>query len=123
MKPDWKFSLAEAQSRLPDDATQFRFHYALRHGSLKVGLYAPTSDDIQGPHRQDELYIVISGSGDIVKNGERSGFGPQDVIFVEAGASHRFENFTDDFQTWVMFWGVEGGERATLGEQMAHNPA
>ena len=110
MKTGWKFSLAEAQSSLPDDPAQFRFHYALRHGSLKVGLYAPSSPDIQGPHRQDELYIVISGSGDIVKNDERLGFAAQDVIFVEAGARHRFENVTDDFQTWVMFWGPEGGE-------------
>jgi hypothetical protein len=24
---------------------------------------------------------------------------------------HRFENFTDDFGTWVIFYGPEGGER------------
>jgi len=23
---------------------------------------------------------------------------------------HRFENFTDDFATWVIFYGEEGGE-------------
>lgn len=110
MSVDWKFSLREAQSRLPTDPSQFPFHYALRHGSMKLGLYAPSDSDIQGPHVQDELYIVISGSGYIVKNGERLSFAPQDVIFVEAGAMHRFENFTDDFQTWVMFWGIAGGE-------------
>jgi hypothetical protein len=26
-------------------------------------------------------------------------------------AVHRFENFTDDFSVWVMFYGPEGGER------------
>jgi hypothetical protein len=24
---------------------------------------------------------------------------------------HRFEDFTDDFATWVIFYGPEGGER------------
>ena len=24
---------------------------------------------------------------------------------------HRFEEFSDDFATWVMFYGPEGGER------------
>jgi len=32
------------------------------------------------------------------------------VIFVEAGVEHRFEDFTDDFETWVVFWGPQGGE-------------
>jgi len=75
---------------------------------MKVGLYAP--EDIQGPHKQDELYIVVSGSGDFVKNGERRAFQAHDVIFVEAEATHRFENFSNDFATWVIFWGPAGGE-------------
>ena len=106
----WMASLAEAEARLPTDPGVFRFHYALRHGTMKVGLYAPIGRDAQGPHKQDELYIVISGTGSFVKNGERRRFRPQDVIFVEAGAEHRFENFSDDFATWVIFWGVVGGE-------------
>ncbi len=106
----WSFPLDLIRSRLPDDPDGFRFHYALRHGTMKCGLYAPSGSDRQEPHRQDELYIVVSGTGDIVKNGERLRFAPHDVIFVEAGAVHRFENFSQDFQTWVVFWGSEGGE-------------
>jgi hypothetical protein len=30
---------------------------------------------------------------------------------VPAGKAHRFENFTPDFATWVVFWGPQGGER------------
>ena len=29
---------------------------------------------------------------------------------VPAGVVHRFEDFTDDFATWGMFYGPEGGE-------------
>ena len=35
-----------------------------------------------------------------------------DVLFVEAGQPHRFENMSPDFSTWVIFWGPEGGEAA-----------
>ncbi len=83
---------------------------------MKVGLYAPIGTDAQRPHRQDELYIVVSGNGDIVKNGEKLAFETQDVIFVEAGADHYFENFTDDFQAWVIFWGTEGAEHVDPAE-------
>ena len=30
--------------------------------------------------------------------------------FVAAGVVHRFEEFTEDFGVWVMFYGPEGGE-------------
>jgi mannose-6-phosphate isomerase-like protein (cupin superfamily) len=108
--PDWVFSLAAAEGQLPDSPSAMRYHEALRRGTMKLGLYAPRDADTQGPHRQDELYIVVSGSGVFFKNGERRGFKANDVIFVEAGAEHRFESFTDDFQTWVVFWGAQGGE-------------
>lgn len=110
---DWLLSLARAKANLSDNAGGFRFFYGLRHGTMKAGLYAPQGVDAQTPHKQDELYIVISGSGDFVKNGERCRFQAHDVLFVEAGVAHRFENFTDDFATWVIFWGAEGGEQAS----------
>jgi len=34
-----------------------------------------------------------------------------DVIFAPAGIEHRFENFSDDFVTWVIFYGPVGGEK------------
>ena len=104
------FSLRDAQAKLPEDSEAFRFHYGLRHGTMKIGLYSPRDHDSQGPHGQDELYIVISGTGDFVKNAERRRFAPHDVMFVEAGVAHRFENFSEDFATWVIFWGAQGGE-------------
>jgi len=87
-----------------------RFAYPIRHGSMRIGVYAPRGRDEQAPHEQDELYIVASGSGSFVKDGERRPFAPGDAIFVEAHARHRFEDFSDDFSTWVIFWGPKGGE-------------
>lgn len=34
-----------------------------------------------------------------------------DFLFVPAGIEHRFINFTDDFSTWVIFYGPVGGEK------------
>lgn len=83
---------------------------ALGHGSMIVEYYAPRGVDTQRPHTRDELYVVIAGGGAFVNGAERHPFGPGDVIFVPAGVVHRFEDFSDDFATWVIFYGPEGGE-------------
>lgn len=81
-----------------------------RHGTLQIEMYRPDRVDRQTPHTQDEVYVVISGTGDFVCDSERKPFEPGELLFVPAGVEHRFENFTDDFATWVIFYGPEGGE-------------
>jgi mannose-6-phosphate isomerase-like protein (cupin superfamily) len=82
------------------------------HGSLELRWYAPQGVDPQTPHGRDEVYIVASGSGWFRRGEERFPFTAGDALFVAAGIAHRFEDFTADFGTWVMFYGPEGGERA-----------
>jgi len=77
---------------------------------MVLELYAPRGDDDQQPHHQDELYFVVKGSGTFYCDGERAQFGPGDALFAAAGVEHRFEDFTEDFETWVVFYGPEGGE-------------
>ena len=108
---NWLLSSKDVAATLPTDPETMRFAYALRHGTMKVGLYAPVGADTQTPHKQDELYVIVSGSGFFEKGGERRPFTSNDVIFVLAGEDHRFVDFTADFAAWVIFWGVEGGER------------
>ncbi|HEY8504238.1 MAG TPA: cupin domain-containing protein [Gemmataceae bacterium] len=83
-----------------------------RHGTLEVEIYRPHQVDRQKPHARDEVYVVISGTGTFAHAGGRQPFGPGEVLFAPAGAEHRFEDFTDDFATWVFFYGPEGGEKA-----------
>lgn len=106
----YQVSIAEAVEALAqkEDAT---FVTLLQHGTMRVELYAPLNVDMQTPHKQDELYIVASGSGTFFRNGEKALFKKGDVLFVPAGMEHRFEDFTDDFSTWVIFYGAEGGEK------------
>src|SRR5699024_8810102 len=80
------------------------------HGSLEVEIYKPREVDRQQPHSRDEIYVVISGSGQFVNGGVRAPFGPGDLLFVPAQVEHRFEDFSEDFATWVIFYGPEGGE-------------
>lgn len=86
------------------------FSKIMEHGTMSVEIYRPAYADHQTPHLQDELYVVISGNGCFVNNGERAAFQQGDVLFVPAGTDHRFENFTDDFLTWVIFYGPQNGE-------------
>jgi mannose-6-phosphate isomerase-like protein (cupin superfamily) len=81
-----------------------------RHGSLVLKVYRPVGTDLQTPHSRDEAYFVISGTGYFVNAGARQPFKPGEFLFAAAGAEHRFEDFTGDFATWVIFYGPEGGE-------------
>ena len=104
-------TLAEALRRVPDPQGK-RFAVVLEHGTLSVEIYAPRGTDLQTPHTRDELYVVMSGSGQFVNGEGRHRFGPGDVLFVPAGVAHRFEDFSDDLAVWVIFYGLEGGEKA-----------
>jgi len=86
-----------------------------RHGTLTVKLYAPRGSDGQHPHTRDEIYVVATGTGRFQREGKDVAFGPGDVLFVPAGEEHRFVDFSDDFATWVFFYGPEGGEAEAPG--------
>jgi mannose-6-phosphate isomerase-like protein (cupin superfamily) len=92
----------------------------LAHGSMLLKFYAPHGKDEQTPHTRDELYVVARGSGTFARGGEHHPFGPGDVLFVPAGMEHRFEDFTEDFATWVIFYGPEGGEGAKRRRRSEH---
>ena len=106
----YRAGLQEALQQLQQEGGK-PFTTVLQHGSMSVEYYKPEGEDLQTPHRQDELYVVASGTGTFYRNGERCTFGPGDVLFVPAGMEHRFENFSPDFATWVIFYGPDGGER------------
>lgn len=101
-------TLAQMRERLAQ--SQQPFEVAFAHGTMSVELYQPVGVDLQQPHEQDELYVVASGSGTFVNGPDQHPFGPGDVLFVRAGVEHRFINFTEDFATWVIFYGPKGGE-------------
>lgn len=103
-----QITVAEALAKLQQQESPFIELF--QHGTLSVELYQPDKVDLQQPHTRDEVYVVFSGSGTFFLDGERTPFQPGDFLFVKAGLEHRFEDFTDDFIVWVLFYGPEGGE-------------
>lgn len=98
---------ALAAVRASDDGL---YGVLLEHGSMELGYYRPLGIDEQTPHEQDEIYVIHTGSGVFTLGDERIAFAPGDALFVPAGVDHRFVEFSDDFATWVLFWGPPGGE-------------
>ena len=59
---------------------------------LELGVYvlvAPEADR-QQPHADDELYVVLEGTGVLQVDGEDVPVREGSAVFVEAGADHRF---------------------------------
>ena len=79
-------------------------------GSLVVELYTPAGQDPQKPHTRDEVYFVTRGRGLFFDGERRHAVEAGSFLFVAAGQSHRFEEFSADFVVWVVFYGPEGGE-------------
>jgi len=103
-------SLNEAKEQLQKGVLPFVV--LLQHGTLQVEYFAPEITDTQTLHKQDELYVITSGESEFNRDGETRHCIAGDVLFVPAGVKHRFQNFSNDFATWVIFYGKEGGEKS-----------
>jgi mannose-6-phosphate isomerase-like protein (cupin superfamily) len=101
--------LADAQGRIPGPPGP---HSAslLQRGTLDVKLSCPVRPNVQTPHEQDEIYVIVKGRGVLVHDGRRDACEAGDLAFVAAGTEHHFEDFTDDLAVWVVFFGPKGGE-------------
>ena len=86
------------------------FSILIQHGSMRVEYFAPRGEDKQTPHKQDELYIINSGNASFNRNGQKVHCNQGDVLFVPAGLPHHFFNISNDFGTWVIFYGDEKTE-------------
>ncbi len=77
----------------------------MQYGDLSIEYYKPNKIDHQQPHTRDEVYIIISGSGQLIIGETSHPFKQHDIFFVKAGEPHKFDGFSDDFATWVVFYG------------------
>lgn len=80
-----------------------------QHGDANLLLFVPTDQDTQVRHERDELYVIQAGQGIFKRGSETVRFDAGDVLFVPAGAEHRFASFSGDFRAWVLFFGPQGG--------------
>ena len=105
----YKVTADEALIQLLEQTEQ-PFTVMMKHGTMSIEYFAPKKLDTQSPHKQDEIYIIVEGHSEFYRDGERISCNKNDILFVPAGMEHRFENFSENFATWVIFYGPDGGE-------------
>jgi mannose-6-phosphate isomerase-like protein (cupin superfamily) len=77
----------------------------LRVPAMSLGVYRLKAgqEDLQTPHHEDEVYVVLEGRA-VLRVGDREMPAvPGSVLFVEAEAEHRFERIEEDFAALVVF--------------------
>jgi mannose-6-phosphate isomerase-like protein (cupin superfamily) len=74
-------------------------------GDLEVRFTSRPTKGPQVPHERDELYIVAAGSGRFRVEDKVSDVATGDLLFAVAHAPHGFEDFSDDFAIWIIFYG------------------
>ncbi len=104
-----KFTIEEFIAKLPlpaNDKWKDGVYYttAYRQKNISLEFFAPRATDYQTFHEEDEFYFIIKGSSDLIIKGDRFSCESGDSFFVPARAEHHFENFTDDFAAWAIFF-------------------
>jgi mannose-6-phosphate isomerase-like protein (cupin superfamily) len=99
----FKLDLYDAIERLGASAKPFEVR--LQHGDFTLEFFSPREEDTQQPHEQDEVYIIARGAALFRCRGDTVQVEAGDALYVPARDEHRFEKFSDDFATWVIFFG------------------
>jgi len=95
------FTLDGLRSRAPKKA----YEEFLRVPSMSLGVYhlGKGTKDPQSPHREDEVYVVLRGRASLEVAGRRFEATPGAILFVAAGADHRFVDIQEDLEVLVFF--------------------
>jgi mannose-6-phosphate isomerase-like protein (cupin superfamily) len=76
-------------------------------GDLEVRFAARPTNGPQVPHQRDELYVVASGTGRYRVEDRVAAVAQGDLLFAAAHAPHGFEDISEDFTVWVLFYGPQ----------------
>ncbi|MDF3300888.1 cupin domain-containing protein [Streptomyces tropicalis] len=88
--------------RAANDGAYLQF---LHERNMSVGLYALDAGafDPQQPHRQDEVYFVVSGRASVSVGLETTEVSRGSVVYVPAGVAHKFHHISEDLRVLVVF--------------------
>lgn len=72
---------------------------------MSAGVYVLKAGekDLQSPHREDELYYVVSGKARMKVGGEDQALNAGSIVFVAASVEHRFYDIEEDITLLVFF--------------------
>lgn len=72
--------------------------------NVALVFFAPRSADYQTFHDKDEFYFIARGTAELIIENERFKCETGAAFFVPAKKNHHFENFSDEFATWAVFF-------------------
>ncbi|MEP4485043.1 MAG: cupin domain-containing protein [Halioglobus sp.] len=77
----------------------------LRVPTLSCGLYslAAGSKDMQSPHDEDEVYVVLKGKARMRLGDDERSVGPGSLLYVGAATDHSFFEIEEDMTLLVFF--------------------
>jgi len=106
---DWRaFDLTDEIEKQAKSGKPYREF--LRVPSLSCGVYtlAAGARDLQAPHDEDEVYLVISGRGRVRIEGEEREVSRGTLLYVRATSEHSFFEVEEEITLLVFF--ASGGE-------------
>lgn len=85
---------------------QPRIHEFLRVPSMSCSVYhlPAGSKDMQSPHLEDEVYVVLSGKAVLEIDGQRNQVGRGSILYVKSNTEHSFFDIEEDL-TVIAFFG------------------
>ena len=111
MADDWKaFDLETEIAKQAGSGRPYREF--LRVPSLSCGIYSlpAGAKDLQGPHDEDEVYVVIRGRGRVRVNGKVHEVKRGSLLYVRATSEHSFFEIDEDITLLVFFASGGPGE-------------
>lgn len=97
------FDVAELRKRVA--GPEPRFFEFLSGNRLSGALYRlpAGSRDLQGPHLEDEVYVVLEGRARLRAGNEEQEVGPGKILFIRADAQHSFVDIQEDLTLLALF--------------------
>lgn len=79
----------------------------LSEESMRVELAHYPNPEPKTPHKEDELYVILSGSGMVHVGSETYDVTEGDVVYVEQGVEHDFFDIDDEITALIVFAGSQ----------------
>jgi mannose-6-phosphate isomerase-like protein (cupin superfamily) len=97
------FDLKEMKEKLQGNPVEYLEF--LNVPALNCGIYslAAGSKDMQAPHDEDEVYLVLTGKARMRLGGEERDVGPGSLLYVGAATDHSFFEIQEDMTLLVFF--------------------
>ena len=110
MSDAWIKTLAEAIAPLPLPATAKwpegePYQCLLNQPGAQLLIFTPRGTDHQSEHTRDEAYICVAGTAVLEIEGKPQPFAAGDLAWIPKNVPHRFVDMSEDFATWVAFFG------------------